>query len=80
VASILQFIRADASVFDDYATRVMGGAFDAACAELQDNNLSNLVRETIAEWIIEAAKRGERDPQRLCSIAVAAFSGDRKTG
>lgn len=39
-------------------------------------NLSNLVREMIAERIIAAAKRGERDPERLCSIAVAAISGE----
>ena len=50
----------------------MGEAFDAACAELQNSNLSQLVREIIAERIIEAARKGERDPKRLCSIAVAA--------
>ena len=62
---ILHFIRAD-TAFDDHATHAMGKAFDAACAELQDNNLSELVREIIAERIIDAAKRGERDPKRLC--------------
>ena len=46
-------------------------------AELQDNNLSELVREIIAERIVEAAKRGERDPQRLCSFAIAAMNGKR---
>ena len=57
--------------------RVWFEAFDAACAELQDNNLSELVREIIAERIVEAARRGERDPQRLCSFAVAAMNGER---
>ena len=80
MASILPFIRADASAFDEYATHAMGEAFDAACAELHERNLSQLVREVIAERIIEAAKRGERDPQRLCSIALAAMRGERKTG
>jgi hypothetical protein len=80
MARVLQFIRTDTSAFDDYATRVMGQAFDTACAELQDNNLSDLVREIIAERIVEAAKRGESDPQRLCSIAIAAIGSDRKTG
>jgi len=78
VATILQFIRVDTFVFDDSATRAMGEAFDAACAELHDHNLSELVREIIAERIIEAAKWGERDPTRLCSIAIAAISGERK--
>jgi hypothetical protein len=55
-------------------------AFEAACAELQDNDLSKLVREIIAERIVEAARGGEPDPQRLCSIAVAAFGGERKSG
>jgi hypothetical protein len=77
VALILQFVRVDRSVFDDSVTSVMGEAFDAACAELQDNNLSELVREIIAERIVEAARRGERDPQRLCSFAVAAMNGER---
>jgi hypothetical protein len=73
VATILNFIRPDASAFDEFATFAMG-------AELHDSNLPKLVRETIAERIIEAAKRGERDPQRLCSSAVAGIRGDRKTG
>jgi hypothetical protein len=77
---ILQSIWSDVSAFDEGATRVMGEAFDAACAELQDGNLSNLVREIIAERIIQAAKRGERDPQRLCSVAIAAITGGRKIG
>jgi hypothetical protein len=80
MAQILQFIRTDASAFDDHTTRVMGEAFDAACTDLQDNNLSDLVREIIAARIIEGAKRGERDPQRLCSFAIAAISGNQRIG
>ena len=81
MAQILQFIQpTDSPVFDEFATRVMGEAFEAACADLQDSNLSDLVREVIAERIIEAAKLGERDPKRLSSIALAAIGGDRKTG
>ena len=53
---------------------------DAACAQIQDNNLSDLVREMIAARIVEAAKRGERDPVRLCSIAIAALGSDRENG
>jgi hypothetical protein len=76
MASIIPFI--PHGVFDESATRAMGEAFDAACAELQDSNLSELVREIIAGRIIEAARHGERDPMRLCSIAIAAISGDQK--
>jgi hypothetical protein len=53
-------------------------AFASACAKLHDRNLSKLIREIIAERIIDAARRGERDPQRLCSIAIAAMNGERK--
>jgi hypothetical protein len=42
-------------------------------AELHESNLSKLSCEIIAERIIEAVKRGERDPRRLCSIAIAAI-------
>jgi hypothetical protein len=80
VASILPFIRVKSDHFDDKATRVMGEAFDMACADLGDSNLSELVRETIAERIIEAAKKGERHPQRLCAVGIASVAGDRKTG
>jgi hypothetical protein len=41
MASILPFLRVNADHFDDEATRVM----DIACAELQDSNLSDAVRE-----------------------------------
>jgi hypothetical protein len=77
VAATLHFIRTETSDVDEYATRAMGEAFDAACAELHDNNLSELVREIIAERIIEAAKRGERNSQRLCGYAIAAMNGER---
>ena len=76
MASIIQFM--PRGIFDDAATKAMGEAFDAACADLQgSSNLSNIVREIIAQQIIEAAKKGERDPRRLCSIAIAAIGGDR---
>jgi hypothetical protein len=79
MATILPFIIRSETSFDEYATRAMGQALDAACADLQDTNLSELVREIMAVRIIEAAKRGERDPQRLCRIAIAAIGGDQQT-
>jgi hypothetical protein len=54
--------------------------YDAACTEFRDTDLTNLAREVIAQRIIAAAKRGERSPQRLCNIAVAAIRGSRKAG
>jgi hypothetical protein len=72
VASILPFIRPGAD-FDDEMTRLMGEAFDAACNEIHDAEPLNIVHETIAKRIIEAARKGERDPARLRDIALAAF-------
>jgi hypothetical protein len=78
VASILPFLRAERH-FDDEATRLMGKAFDAACESLDDTGQPIIVREALARRIIEAAKRGERDPDRLRDIALAALGYDRDT-
>ena len=75
MASILPFIR-NKSDFDDGATRIMGEAFDAACVGLQDTGQRALVREIIAKRIIEAAKKGERDPVRLRNAGLAASGYD----
>jgi hypothetical protein len=77
MASILPFIR-NRSDFDDEATRIMGEAFDAACKGLQDGGQPDLVREIIAKRIIEAAKKGERDPVRLRNAGLAALGYDRE--
>jgi hypothetical protein len=77
MATILPFIRSE-TAFDDSTTRIMGLAFDAACAEFREADLTKLTREIIAAQIIQAAKRGERDPARLCRIAVSALRGGEK--
>jgi hypothetical protein len=75
MASVLPFVKSD---FDDEATRLMGEAFDAACEGLQDTGQAALVREIIAKRIIEAARKGERDPVRLRSAGLAALGDDRE--
>ena len=77
MASILPFTR-DKSDFDDEATRLMGEAFDAACKGLRDTGQPTVVREVIAKRIIEAAKKGERDPARLRSAGLTALGYDRE--
>jgi hypothetical protein len=49
-------------VFDDEAVRAMGAAFDQACRSLRHFAHLDRVRELVAKRIIEAAKKGERDP------------------
>ena len=56
--------------FDDEATRI------AACKGLQDGGQPDLVREIIAKRIIEAARKGERDPARLRNAGLAALGYD----
>ena len=76
MATVLPFVlnRFD---FDDEATRIMGEAFDAACKDLDVTGLP-AVPEIIAKRIIEAAKKGERDPVRLRNAGLAALGYDRE--
>jgi hypothetical protein len=59
-------------VFDDDATRVMGEAFDAAVASFADEFHPKVIYEVIARRIITAARKGERDPNRLRDVAIGA--------
>jgi hypothetical protein len=72
MATILPFVL-NKSDFDDETTRAMGETFDAACKSHQDKRQPALVREIIAERIIEAARNGERDPVRLRAPGLAAL-------
>ena len=75
MASIIPFL--PRGVFDDVATKTMGRAFDAACTALHDSGQPKIVHEVMARRIIRAAQKGERDPAKLCSIALAAFNSDK---
>jgi hypothetical protein len=61
------------AAFDAEMTRIMGEAFDHACASLHDIGQPDLVREVIARRIIEVAQTGERDPIRLSQRALVAL-------
>jgi hypothetical protein len=55
--------------FDPEAVRLMGLAFEMALASLRFECIDPL-RETLARKVIELAKAGERDPERLCDGAL----------
>jgi hypothetical protein len=74
MTSIIPFVRN--YVFDAETTKAMGIAFDEACKDLQDQPY--LVKEVMAKRIIQAAKYGERDPQRLCAKALDALGRNRR--
>ena len=57
--------------FDHETLRIMGLAYEMAFVSLQHTvRTSNPIRATIAQKIIELAKVGERDPERLCDGAM----------
>jgi len=58
------------AVFDPAATHVMGEAFDCVCRWLRGIGQVDSVREIIAKRIIEVAREGERDPDRLFVYAL----------
>jgi hypothetical protein len=73
VVSILPFVRRAGTIFDDNATKIMGEAFDSACKELHDKGQPQIVYEVIAKRIIDAAKKGERDPIQLRKAGLTAL-------
>jgi hypothetical protein len=80
VISILPFLQKAGTVFDEDATRAMGRAFDQACAELHDKGQPAIVYEVIATRIVDAAKRGEREPAHLCRAGLVGLGFRDKDG
>lgn len=62
-------------VFDDAATLAMVIAYDLACKSLP-HPCHNAVREIIATRIVEAAQKGEREPEKLREQALRAIGVD----
>jgi hypothetical protein len=49
-------------------------AFHKACKALQLSDKDDAFTEIVVTRIVELAKTGERDPDRLCSQVLDAFS------
>jgi hypothetical protein len=75
MGEILEFLRPTES-FDPEALETLGKAYDMALAALHDVG-PKVVREALARRIIKTARKGERDPAKLCAVALAAFNSDR---
>ena len=75
MTSVVRFIKEAelGTVFDDQATKAMGEAFDAACKDLDETGQPSIVYHAVAKCIIEVAKSGERDPEKLRDRALTAF-------
>ena len=62
----------DGERFDPETTRLLGIAFEFAIQALHNWGLVDPPREAIARAIIGFANAGERDPERLCDLALEA--------
>jgi uncharacterized protein with NRDE domain len=74
------------AAFDSETTQLLGVAFEAAWQKVKtaDNGLAEeseaaLTRELLAKRIIEMAKRGERNPDRLVENALDHLARSRAT-
>jgi hypothetical protein len=70
MAQILPFVRPEMA-FNPEDVAVLATAYDKAIKQLRGDGFTELVREIIAKRIIDAALKGERDPDRLCTSAIA---------
>jgi hypothetical protein len=57
-------------------TRLMSDAFNRACRSLHDTGQPELIKEIIAKRIIDAARRGIRDPRQMCEDALRSLGFD----
>ena len=51
----------------------MGTAFDKVCRSLHDSGQPRFVKEVIAKRIIDLAREGESDPERLCDMTLKSL-------
>ena len=65
---------ATAHSFDPETLAQITAVFEAARTALKVQN-ADPIALTLARKIIELASTGERDPQRLCALALASCSG-----
>jgi hypothetical protein len=63
------------AAFDPEHTEAMGIAFEDACRELGLAQREDPLRDLVARQVIEFAKRGERDPEKLKAAVLAAIKG-----
>jgi hypothetical protein len=63
------------AAFDDDAVKAMTTAYEAALRELKLADRTDPLMAVLAHKILEIAQLGERDPKRLCELAVQAIRG-----
>lgn len=63
--------------YDPETVRALCTAYDRAKKELHDTGQPEIVREILAQRILDLAANGERDPARLCAGALKSLPGER---
>ena len=63
----------DGQRFDAETIRVMGLAFEMALVALRLADRGDLANEVLARRIMDLAKAGERNPERLCEAVLYEF-------
>ena len=66
-------------VFDQSAVYAMTTTFEACCWALKLPHRDNPLTEIFARRVVEIARKAERDPERICGLALLALSGDQRT-
>jgi hypothetical protein len=57
-------------LFDPEETAAVNQAYDLACQTLQNIGQLEVDREIIARGVLQAARSGERDANKLCERAI----------
>ena len=65
----------EGGAFDDHAVKALTTAYEAALGEVGVTDRTDPLTEIIARKIIEVANTGERDPERLCELALENIKG-----
>jgi hypothetical protein len=59
--------------FDPEAVRAMMAALDKACAVLGLSDREDPLTQSLARTIVEQARTGERDPDKLCAMTLQSL-------
>ena len=62
------------ATFDPQTIEVMSAAFEAVCASLQLLNRTDPVTEIVARMVVEVARTGERDPERIRDLVLISLN------
>ena len=61
--------------FDEHLAKILGHVFDDLCAELRLADRDDPLCEFVAKLVIECAKSGERNPEKLTKCVRAKLNG-----